>query len=144
MHDDNDEAAWTMESSDTRVVEFQKVQEGYLMVTPSRKSKRKPRSESQPKCSLKVCRKLCPYRDAPFRSDVVRMKNGNDAVIFGRERKKSNWVGCVVTYLNRKCRKDEPGDEWRFMRSHVARTMESCPLKMEQEISSWSKNGGNR
>ena len=108
--------------------------------------KRKQMDETQPKCHVEVCRKSCPYREKPFRVEVVGLANGNDAVSLLKEVKIGEWNSCIVMYLNGKCGmkgKVIEKDAYSFMRSHTARVMADCPLRMEHLMSEWSNEGNS-
>ena len=108
--------------------------------------KRKQMDETQPKCHVEVCRKSCPYREKPFRVEVVCLANGNDAVSLLKEVKIGEWNSCIVMYLNGKCGmkgKVIEKDAYSFMRSHTARVMVDCPLRMEHLMSEWSNEGNS-
>lgn len=96
---------------------------------------------TQPKCHVDVCRNSCPYKEKPFRVDVVSLANGNDAVCLLKEMKRGTWYSCIAMYLNGKCGmkgKSIEKDVFSFMRGHVARVMMDCPLRMEHLMSEWS------
>lgn len=60
--------------------------------------------------------------------------------------KKGEWHACIVMYLNGKCgikEKTIGKNAFSFMRSHVARLMWDCPLRMEHLISGWSNEKCN-
>lgn len=108
--------------------------------------KRKRRDDRQPKCHVGVCRNSCPYKEKPFMVDVVNLANGNDAVCLLKEMKRDTWYSCIAMYLNGKCGmkvKSIEKDVFSFMRSHVARVMENCPLMMEHLMSEWSNEGNS-
>ena len=110
--------------------------------------KGKQMDETQPKCHVEVCRKSCPYREKPFRVEVLGLANGkDDAVFLLKEVKRYEWNSCIAMYLNGKCGmkgKSIEKDVFSFMRNHVARVMEDCPLRMEHLISGWSNEKNNR
>lgn len=99
---------------------------------------------SQLKCHVDVCRKSCPYKEKPFRVEVLDLGGGNDSVLLLKEMKRGEWHACVAMYLNGKCGmkvKSIGKDAFSFMESHVARVMEDCPLRMEHLMSWWSNEG---
>ena len=101
----------------------------------------------RPKCQVDVCRKSCPYKEKPFRVEVLGLANGkDDAVFLLKEVKRYEWNSCIVMYLKERCGmkvKSIGKNAFSFMRSHVARIMEDCPLRMEHLISVWSNEGSN-
>ena len=108
--------------------------------------KRKQMDETQPKCHVGVCRNSCPYKEKPFMVDVVNLTNGNDAVCLLKEMKRGTWYSCIAMYLNGKCGmkgKVIEKDAYSFMRSHTARVMDYCPLRMEHLMSEWSNEGNS-
>ena len=108
--------------------------------------KRKRRDERQPKCHVVVCRNSCSYKEKPFRVEVLDMDNEKDSVFLLKEMKKGEWHACIVMYLNGKCEmkgKAIGKNAFSFMRNHVPRIMEDCPLRMEHLISVWSNEKSN-
>ena len=108
--------------------------------------KGKQMDETQPKCHVEVCRKLCPYREKPFRVEVVGLANGNDAVSLLKEVKRDEWNSCIVMYLKERCGmkvKSIEKEAYSFMKRHDARVLDYCPLRFEHLMSEWSNEGSN-
>ena len=103
---------------------------------------------AQPRCHIGVCRKYCPYKDSPFKVDIVNLMNGKDAVCLLKERSRGEWCSCVVMYLNGKCNVSEKTiekDVFGFMRRHSVRVMnDDCPLKMEHVMLGWNSRRRRR
>ena len=109
--------------------------------------KRKRRDERQPKCHVGVCRNSCPYKEKPFRVEVLGLANGkDDAVFLLKEVKRDEWNSCIVMYLNGKCGmkgKALEKDTYSFMKRYDARVMDYCPLRFEHLMSEWSNEGNS-
>lgn len=109
--------------------------------------KRKQMDETQPKCHVEVCMKLCPYREKPFRVEALGLDNEKDDVVFLlKEVKRYEWNSCIVMYLKERCGmkvKSIEKDVYSFMRRHDARVMDYCPLRFEHLMSEWSNEWSN-
>ena len=101
----------------------------------------------RPKCQVDVCRKSCPYKEKPFKVEVLGLANGkDDAVFLLKEVKRDEWNSCIVMYLNGKCGmkgKALEKDTYSFMKRYDARVMDYCPLRFEHLMSEWSNEGNN-
>ena len=123
---------------DHRLFEYVKNDNGILLITPPLKDRKQNRNFLQPKCSLEVCKGICPYKGKPFQIEIIRMDNGHDAVVLSKETSKNVFTGCLIAYTRKRYRPPEAGKEWDFLKKHVARVMGSCPLKMEHEMLRWN------
>ena len=93
---------------DSEVLGLNRSDDGIFILMPSMyKSNRRRRDMAQPRCHIGVCRKYCPYKDSPFKVDIVNLMNGKDAVCLLKERSRGEWCSCVVMYLNGKCNVSE-------------------------------------
>lgn len=98
----------------------------------------------QPRCHPQVCETMCPYRACRWRTDAVSMDDGSCAVTLARDKGDGCLDACVVMYLRHLplARDIASGMEGEFMRRHVPRLMESCPMRMEHEV--YGYNHGRR
>ena len=100
----------------------------------------------RPKCQVDVCRNSCPYKEKPFRVEVLDMDNKKDSVFLLKEVKRDEWNSCIVMYLKERCGmkvKSIEKEAYSFMKRHDARVLDYCPLRFEHLMSEWSNEGSN-